>query len=41
MNPQNLLKLSGMKFRPAEFTPEEWKQKTGVNPLKFPGMIHV
>jgi hypothetical protein len=36
-----LLKLSGMIYRQGYFTPEEWAQKTGVNPLAWAGFISV
>ena len=31
-NTKELFKLSGMKYNQGYFTPEEWKEKTGVNP---------
>lgn len=33
---EKLAKLSGMSFAQGEYTPEQWKQKTGVNPSDFP-----
>jgi hypothetical protein len=29
-------KLSGMQYRGGYYTPEEWKEKTGVNPRNYP-----
>jgi hypothetical protein len=36
-----LLKLSGMKYRQGYFNADYWKNITGVNPLKFPGYIYI
>ena len=34
-----LLKLSGMKYKQGYFNADYWQEKTGVNPLKFPNYI--
>ena len=38
---ENLLTLSGMKYKSGYFTPEEWQQKTGINPRTLPGYIAI
>ena len=35
----DLFKLSGMVFAQAKYSPYAWVQKTGVDPLVFPGYI--
>ena len=37
----DLFKLAGMRYFPAYDTPEQWKEKTGVNPERFPNHIRV
>lgn len=36
-----LANLSGMIFHNDKYTPTEWEAKTGVNPLKFLGLIKI
>ena len=37
-----LEKLSGMSYRGGMYTPEQWEQKTGVNPERLPpGLVTI
>ena len=37
-----LEKLSGMSYRGGMYTPEQWEQKTGVNPARLPpGLVTI